>query len=48
MLDLVYILITLVSFAALAVLVGVIDRRLGGPADTDAAPTETEPRTVSR
>lgn len=46
--DLVYILITLVSFAALAVLVGVIDRRLGEPADTDVAPTETEPQTVSR
>lgn len=49
-LDLVYILITLVSFAGLAALVGVIDRRLGQPSDTDtgAAPTETEPRTVSR
>lgn len=48
MLDLVYILITLVSFAALAVLVGVIDRRLGEPDDTGVAPTETETRTVSR
>ena len=49
-LDLVYILITLVSFAGLAALVGVIDRRLGQPSDTDtaAAPTETEPRAVSR
>ena len=49
-LDLVYILITLVSFAGLAALVGVIDRRLGQPSDTDtgAAPTETEPRAASR
>jgi hypothetical protein len=49
-LDLVYILITLVSFAGLAALVGVVDRRLGQPSDTDtgAAPTETEPRAVSR
>ena len=49
-LDLVYILITLVSFAGLAALVGLIDRRLGQPSDTDsgAAPTETEPRAVSR
>lgn len=48
--DLVYILITLVSFAGLAALVGVIDRRLGQPTDTDtgAAPTESEPRVVSR
>ncbi|WP_406030850.1 hypothetical protein OG801_20145 [Nocardioides sp. NBC_00163] len=50
MLDLVYILITLVSFAGLAALVGLIDRRLGQPSDTDtgATPTETEPRAVSR
>ncbi|MER7557168.1 hypothetical protein [Nocardioides luteus] len=48
MLDLVYILITLVSFAGLAALVGVIDRRLDDPSDTDVAPTETETRTVSR
>ncbi|MFD4328436.1 hypothetical protein ACFWQC_27645 [Nocardioides sp. NPDC058538] len=50
MLDLVYILITLVSFAGLAALVGVIDRRLSDPsdADTGATPTETEPRAVSR
>jgi len=49
-LDLVYILITLVSFAGLAALVGLIDRRLGQPSDTDTgdAPTETEPRAVSR
>jgi hypothetical protein len=47
-LDLVYILITLVSFAGLAALVGVIDRRLGQPSDTDTAPTEAEPRAVSR
>jgi hypothetical protein len=49
-LDLVYILITLVSFAGLAALVGVIDRRLGQPsdADTGATPTETESRAVSR
>lgn len=45
MLDLVYILITLVSFAGLAALVGVIDRRLGEPADTDVAPTQNEPET---
>lgn len=50
MLDLVYILITLVSFAGLAALVGVIDRRLSEPSDTDtgATPTETESRAVSR
>jgi len=49
-LDLVYILITLVSFAGLAALVGVIDRWLGqlSHTDTGAAPTETEPRAVSR
>lgn len=47
-LDLVYILITLVSFAGLAALVGVIDRRLGQPSDTGTAPTETEPRAVTR
>ena len=49
-LDLVYILITLVSFAGLAALVGFIDRRLSEPSDTDtgATLTETEPRAVSR
>ena len=33
--DLIYILLTLVCFAGLALLVGLIDRRLGA-ADTDA------------
>jgi hypothetical protein len=48
-LDLVYILVTLVSFAGLAALVGVIDRRLSEPSDADTgAPTETEARAVSR
>lgn len=47
--DLVYLLLTLVSFAGFALLVGVIDGHLPPPdGSEEAAPVEPEPAEVRR